>query len=315
MIENESQFNLKETASALEKLLSGTESVRMHEPMSLHTSFRAGGEADLFVETGVMNLCPVLQMLKKDNIPFVILGNGSNILVSDAGYRGAVVHLCEQTTGIGIDGQLLTCDAGQRLSVVAHAAKEASLDGLAFAAGIPGTIGGALVMNAGAFGGEMKDIVESVTAIDLEKADMPEIHLSCAEMHFSYRHSLASEKALCITGVTLRLTAGNQEEIENRMREISQQRTEKQPLNYPSAGSTFKRPEGYFAGKLIMDAGLRGYSVGGAQVAEKHCGFIINKGGATATDIYRLMTQVQEKVYADSGVHLEREVILLGEFE
>lgn len=307
----------------------------MQEPMAEHTTFRAGGTADVFVTSELSCLRSVLQFLKKEKVPFVILGNGSNVLVSDKGYHGVIVRLSEgganraddrstaansdqnqdTNAGILIRENTLICNAGIKLGVAAHAAMEASLEGVAFAAGIPGTVGGALTMNAGAFGGEMKDIAESVTALDLEKDEVPEITLTREEMHFSYRHSIAAERKLCFTGATLKLMPGDRQGIETRMREISTQRTEKQPLNFPSAGSTFKRPEGYFAGKLIMDAGLRGYSVGGAQVSEKHCGFVINKGGATATDIYTLICDVQKTVLENSGVALEREVILLGDFD
>ena len=306
--------NRNEILRDLTNLVADRGSVCADEPMAKHTTFRAGGAADYFVTADSSCLRPVLRFLKSGHIPFVILGNGSNVLVSDAGYHGAVIHLHEGTD-IRIQDNTLTCGAGERLSVVAHAALEQGCDGLVFAAGIPGTIGGALVMNAGAFGGEMKDIVQSVTALDLQNEEIPELTLTNAEMAFSYRHSIASKRSLCFTSAMLKLTPGDKEDIAARMQDISRMRTEKQPLNYPSAGSTFKRPEGFFAGKLIMEAGLKGYSVGGAQVSEKHCGFVINRGGATAADIYTLIKEVQKKVFEQSGVALEREVILLGEFE
>lgn len=287
----------------------GTDNVLCDEPMNRHTTFRIGGAADYFVKPGSPDeLAKVIALCKKENIKYFILGNGSNLLVSDEGYRGMIINIMDNMNSVTVEGTVIKAQAGALLVRVSVIARDNALTGLEFASGIPGTIGGAVYMNAGAYGGEMKDIVESVKAMD-ENGD---IHIfSRSEMEFAYRHSVIADRKLVVLEVTLRLASGSRESIEDRMRELAEARRTKQPLEYPSAGSTFKRPEGYFAGKLIMDAGLRGYSVGGAQVAEKHCGFVINKGGATAMDVVDLIHDVQEKVNKEFGVMLEPEVKIL----
>ncbi len=281
------------------------------EPMKQHTTFRVGGPADVLVMPNREELAEVLSLCKKHDESYYVVGNGSNLLVGDKGIRGVVILITNRMGEIAIDGETIYAGAGATLGQIASRAAAESLTGMEFAAGIPGTVGGAVVMNAGAYGGEMKDILVSATVMteDGEEKEIP-----VEDLDLSYRHSCIPEKKYIVLGVTLRLAKGNVEEIRSKMAELRDQRLTKQPLEYPSAGSTFKRPEGYFAGKLIMDAGLRGYQVGGAQVAEKHCGFVINKGDATAADIVQLMQDVSDKVEAEFGVTLEPEVKLLGEF-
>ncbi len=298
------------------------EQILADENMSAHTTFRVGGAADIFVEIdSAASLAKALGILKSEgltrlNTDFYILGNGSNLLVSDSGLRGVVLHLSKQFDHIRVEGTMLVCEAGATLAAIARKACENGLDGFSFAAGIPGSLGGAIVMNAGAYGGEMKQVVKSVRLMNM---DGEIIEKSAEEMHFSYRHSLVKESMslspLVVLEVTIALTEGRRENIQAQMEALAGKRREKQPLEYPSAGSTFKRPEGYFAGKLIDDAGLRGFSVGSAQVSEKHCGFVINRDNATAADIHALILEVQRRVKASSGVVLEPEVILLGNFE
>ncbi|MBQ8488904.1 MAG: UDP-N-acetylmuramate dehydrogenase [Pseudobutyrivibrio sp.] len=283
--------------------------VLTEEPMKAHTTFRIGGPADIYVEPAYSDIADILLFLKGENVPFTVIGNGSNLLVSDAGIEGVVIALGKKSSAITISGDTIVAEAGALLSTVANAAADAGLTGLEFASGIPGSLGGAVYMNAGAYGGEIKDVLESVTVIntDLEKQIFtPE------DLDLSYRHSILMEKGGFVTDVTIKLAQGNTDEIKGRIEEIRNQRVSKQPLNYPSAGSTFKRPEGYFAGKLIDDAGLRGYSVGGAQVSEKHCGFVINKDNATASDVLKLMHNVDDIVYNKFGVHLTPEVRIIG---
>lgn len=281
------------------------------EPMKLHTTFRVGGPADVLVTPDLACLKAVVALCRQYEEPFYIVGNGSNLLVGDKGVRGVVIVIAGQLGEICCDGEVITAGAGATLGQIAGRAAEAGLSGMEFAAGIPGTVGGAVVMNAGAYGGEMKDIVTSVLVLDKEGNEK---ELSLEELDLGYRHSCIIEKEYIVLKVVLKLTKGETSEIRAKMAELREQRVSKQPLEYPSAGSTFKRPEGYFAGKLIMDAGLRGYQVGGAQVAEKHCGFVINKENATAEDIVTLMQNVSDKVEEQFGVKLEPEVKLLGEF-
>ena len=239
------------------------------------------------------------------------MGNGSNLLVGDKGFRGVVIQLYKNFDGLEIEGTKVTAKSGAMLIRVAKEAGKAGLTGLEFASGIPGTIGGAMVMNAGAYGGEMKDVVRAVTVLTKDGEIKT---LTGEEMNFRYRGSVVEDKGYIVLEAVMELTEGNLEEILGRMDELSIQRRTKQPIEYPSAGSTFKRPEGYFAGKLIQDADLRGYQVGGAQVSEKHCGFVINAGGATAADVMQLMKDVSEKVNEQFGVTLEPEVKRIGEF-
>ena len=304
----------KNTCNIYDKVVDivGEENVHNDEPMSRHTTFRIGGNADYFVKPGNADeVAAVIAVCREYNIPYFILGNGSNLLVSDDGYRGMIINIMDNMDSVTVDGRIITAQAGAMLVRVSVMARDNALTGLEFASGIPGTIGGAVYMNAGAYGGEMKNVVKTVRAID-EYGRIYE--LDSEKMDFSYRHSIVEERKLIVLEVTLELEHGSREAIDDRMKELAEARRSKQPLEYPSAGSTFKRPEGYFAGKLIMDAGLRGYSVGGAQVAEKHCGFVINKGGATASDVVELIRDVQHDVDDKFGVTLEPEVKMLGEF-
>lgn len=295
----------------LQKLLGETK-VLTEEPMASHTTFRIGGPADYFVlPENAEELKSVLKLCEEEQMPYFILGNGSNLLVGDQGFRGVVIQLYKNFDGIEIQGTTVRARAGAMLIRVAKEAARAGLTGLEFASGIPGTVGGAMVMNAGAYGGEMKDVVTCVLVLTKDG----EIRtLGNEEMKFRYRGSVIEDEGYIVLETVMELQEGNVEEIQSRMEELSLQRKTKQPIEYPSAGSTFKRPEGYFAGKLIMDAGLRGYRVGGAQVSEKHCGFVINAGGATAADVMQLMKDVSEKVEEKFGVGLEPEVKRIGQF-
>ena len=290
----------------------GGENVRRQEPMSLHTTFRIGGPADLFVMPGsIQAVADSIRICKETQTPYAVIGNGSNLLVSDAGYRGVIIQIGRNLNQITGNGEKIRAQAGAMLSVIAKTALSESLTGFEFASGIPGTLGGAVVMNAGAYGGEMKDVLTEVTVLTREG----EIRTIPAEkLEMGYRTSLAAKNGWIILEAVLRFQKGDAEAIRSRMEELKVQRVTKQPLDLPSAGSTFKRPEGYFAGKLIMDAGLRGFTVGGAQISEKHCGFVVNKGGATAEDVRNLICAVQKKVQEDAGVKLEPEVKFLGEF-
>ena len=293
--------------------LLGEEKVKVNEPMNRHTTFRIGGPADCFLlPSSHEELHEIIKVCSDEKLPYFILGNGSNLLVSDAGYRGVIIQLYRNYGEITAEGNMIRAKAGALLSQIAAAAKNASLTGFEFAGGIPGTLGGAVVMNAGAYGGEMKDILKEVTVMT-EKGEI--LTLPAEELEMGYRTSIIKKKGYLVLGAVIVLEQGEQEVIKARMKELTEQRVSKQPLEYPSAGSTFKRPEGYFAGKLIMDAGLCGYQTGGAQVSEKHCGFVINKGNATATDVCRLMKDVQDKVKEQFGVTLEPEVKFLGDFE
>ena len=298
----------------LEKLqnMIGEAKVLVNEPMASHTTFRIGGPADYFVmpET-IEELANVLKLCKEEQMPYFILGNGSNLLVGDKGFRGVVIQLYKNFDGLQIEGTTVTAKAGAMLIRVAKESGKAGLTGLEFASGIPGTIGGAMVMNAGAYGGEMKDVVTAVTVLTKDGEIKT---LTGEEMNFRYRGSVVEDEAYIVLEAVMELQEGNLEEIQARIDELSVQRRTKQPIEFPSAGSTFKRPEGYFAGKLIQDADLRGYQVGGAQVSEKHCGFVINAGGATAADVMQLMQDVSDKVQAQFGVALEPEVKRIGEF-
>ena len=287
------------------------EDILFGEQMQDHTTFRIGGEAACFVKiSNAEQLMKLIPYFKKVDTPYFILGNGSNLLVSDKGYDGVILQVADKFARIETQGSVLKVQAGAMLSQVARYAMEHSLSGLEFASGIPGTIGGGVVMNAGAYEGEMKQLVESVTVLNDEGEIM---ELDNSTMEFGYRSSIIKNRHFIVLEVCLRLQQGIQQEILTKMEELSEKRREKQPLAYPSAGSTFKRPEGYFAGKLIMDAGLRGYSIGGARVSEKHCGFVINTGKATAEDVAEVIKEIQDRVKDRFGVMLEREVIYLGE--
>lgn len=282
------------------------------EPMKAHTTFRVGGPADYFVlPKTAEEVAEVIRICKKYDVPYLVEGNGSNLLVGDGGIRGVVLQVFKLMSNISIDGDRITAQAGASLAQVANSALAESLTGFEFAAGIPGTLGGAVVMNAGAYGGEMKDVLESVKVLT-EDGEVQE--LNAEELKLGYRTSIIPEKHYIVLEATILLKKGKQEDIRGYMDELRKKRIDKQPLEYPSAGSTFKRPEGHFAGKLIQDAGLKGFTVGGAQVSEKHSGFVINRGDATAADILSLMEQVTERVKKDSGVTLEPEVKRVGEF-
>lgn len=286
--------------------------VLVEEPMSKHTTFRIGGVADIFVTPAISKIAEVMQIAKEYEIPVTIIGNGSNLLVGDKGIRGLVVSFGRAAEELRVDGTSITIGAGTLLSKAAQLAAKEGLSGMEFAAGIPGSLGGAIVMNAGAYGGEMKDIVEAVTVLDAEGKIQ---RLTNEEMDFSYRHSCIVEKDYIVLSATVKLIPQDEMLIRAQMDDFKMRRVEKQPLEYPSAGSTFKRPEGYFAGKLIEDAGLKGYAVGDAEVSVKHSGFVINKGKATAKDVLQLIKDVQDKVYDMFQVKLEPEVKMLGEFE
>ena len=290
----------------------GSDNVYRNEPMKRHTTFRIGGPADYY-------LCPhsakeiqkVVEICREEKLPYFILGNGSNLLVSDQGYRGVVIQLWKNVSDIRVEGCLIHAKAGASLAKIAAEALEEGLTGMEFAAGIPGTLGGAVVMNAGAYGGEMKDILKEVLVMDQQGRIFT---LEKKDLKLGYRTSAVKEKGYIVLAAVLELRPGDREEIRKLMEDLKQKRVEKQPLDLPSAGSTFKRPEGYFAGKLIMDAGLRGFSVGGAQVSEKHCGFVVNTGGASASDVLTLIREVQKRVREKFGVELETEVKFLEEF-
>ena len=291
----------------------GKEQVLFEEPMKSHTTFRIGGPAEVFImPKSVKQVQMAVKICQEEQIPYFILGNGSNLLVSDRGYRGVIIQMDRNMGEIQVEGTEIQAAAGALLSSIAVAARRESLTGFEFAGGIPGTLGGAVVMNAGAYGGEIKDVLKEVTVMD---GDGKIFTLPASELEMGYRTSIIKTAGYLVLSARITLSRGKEEDIKARTRELSEMRTQKQPLDYPSAGSTFKRPEGYFAGKLIMDSGLRGYSVGGAMVSVKHCGFVINKGNATAEDVVSLMKHVTEVVQEKYGVTLEPEVKFLGEFD
>ena len=294
-----------------ERLMSITDNVLFDEEMSAHTTFRIGGRADAFVNvSGALEIEKIIHFCRDTETPYMILGNGSNVLVSDAGIRGVVIHIGKNMSACRIDGETVYADAGILMSSLAKQILEANLTGFEFAAGIPGTLGGGIFMNAGAYGGELKDIIESVTFICPDGLIKTE---TADKLDFGYRHSKFSDGGCTILSCKLKLRKGNYDDIKSIMADLAARRAEKQPLNFPSAGSTFKRPEGHFAGKLIQDAGLMGYTVGGAMVSDKHAGFVVNKGGATAKDVEDLIRHIQKTVMDKFGVQLEPEVRLIGE--
>lgn len=287
------------------------EAILENEPMSKHTTFRIGGNADLFVSPKVNQIADVMALAKAYDVPVTVVGNGSNLLVGDKGIRGLVLSIGKDAEEIQVDGSCMIVSAGALLSKIAAEAAKRSLTGFEFAAGIPGTLGGAIVMNAGAYGGEIKNVLISATVLTPEGEIL---ELSNGELELSYRHSCIPERGYIVLEAVLEFMPGEESMIREKMAELKKSRIEKQPLEFPSAGSTFKRPEGYFAGKLIQDAELRGYSVGGAQVSEKHCGFVVNKGEATAKDVLSLIEDVKRIVYDKFQVELEPEVKMIGEF-
>lgn len=302
-------------STTVQNILAGfvpKERIFLNEPMKKHTTFQVGGNADcLILIEKEEEFVSLIRYLNQIEIPYLVLGNGSNLLVSDDGFRGVVLKTKGSFSEITVDGEQITAQAGVLLSQVAKAAYEQGLTGLEFAAGIPGTVGGAVVMNAGAYGGEMSQVVSQVQVIDKSGEILT---MDNSSMEFGYRKSAIKNHPFVVMQVTFQLQKGDKEQIKAKMDELASARREKQPLEFPSAGSTFKRPEGYFAGKLIMDAGFRGYTLGGAQVSEKHCGFVINKGNATAQDISDLMKEVSDGVYEKFNVRLEPEVIKIGSF-
>lgn len=298
---------------ALLEKLSGctTKEIKVNELMSKHTTFRIGGPADyLATPTNVDELLALINIAKENELPITLIGNGSNLLVRDKGIRGLVIKIANQMAGESIEGNVLTFDAGISLALASHKAAKLGFTGMEFASGIPGTIGGAAYMNAGAYDGEMKNIIKSVRIL---KEDGTIEELSDEEMQFGYRKSVIQGTKDIVVSVTVELTPGDKQAIYAKMADFNERRTSKQPLDKPSAGSTFKRPPGYFAGTLIDQAGLKGYTVGGAQVSEKHAGFVINIGDATCADVLQLIKDVQDKIMEINGVKLETEVLVLGE--
>lgn len=301
-----------EAFTASLKAAAGAEHIFENEPMERHTSFRIGGPADYFVAPASPEaLRNVLLAAREREVPVFIMGNGSNLLVSDSGYRGMVVQIGKEMNRIDTAGDAIEAQAGALLSVISRAALSEGLTGLEFAGGIPGSLGGACVMNAGAYDGEMRMTIRSARILD---EDLNIRELSAEEMELGYRSSIFQRKKWIVLSARMELRRGDPEKIRERMEELRARRTSKQPLDLPSAGSTFKRPEGHFAGKLIMEAGLRGYRVGGASVSEKHCGFVVNDRHASASDVYRLIGDVRRIVADYSGITLEPEVRFLGEF-
>ena len=281
------------------------------EPMAKHTSFRIGGPADLLAQPAdEVELAALLQVASEHAVPVTLIGNGSNLLVRDKGIRGLVIKLGNLFSGVEVCGNTLTFGCGVSLAMASKKAASLSLSGLEFAVGIPGTIGGAVYMNAGAYDGEMAKVVIKVRVMD-EQGKTSE--LAASELDFAYRHTALQNSGRIVTSVTVSLVPGDADAIAAKMADFSQRRISKQPLELPSAGSMFKRPPGYFAGTLIDQTGLKGYTVGGAQVSTKHAGFVVNIGGATASDVLQLISDVQSKVFAAHGVHLEPEVLVLGE--
>ena len=296
----------------LKELLNISPNVVFDEPMSTHTSFRIGGNADAFVSAeSAEEIRSLVSFCKEKGIPYMFMGNGSNMLVSDKGIRGLVIQVGNGMQKCSIEGDTVYAQAGILMSKLAHGILRSELSGFESLSGIPGTLGGGIYMNAGAYGGEIKDVAEEITYIDND-GNIKTINGDGAD--FSYRHSVFEENGYIILSAKLKLKKGNYDDIKSAMTDYNKRRADKQPLNMPSAGSTFKRPEGYFAGKLIQDSGLMGYSVGGAQVSEKHAGFVVNKGGATAKDVLELIEYIKNTVREKFGVELTPEVRLVGEF-
>ena len=293
-------------------LITGEENILKDEPMSAHTTFRIGGPADYFaMPSSAEEIRRIVSLCIEREIPYYIIGNGSNLLVADKGYRGVIIQIFKNMRDIRTEGETVTAQAGALLSKVAAAAYDAGLTGFEFASGIPGTLGGAVRMNAGAYGGEMSQVLKSA---DVLTAEGEVLTIPVEEMKMGYRTSIVSRMDYVVLGAQLVLSRGSKEDIRAKMDELKEKRVSKQPLEFGSAGSTFKRPEGYFAGKLIEDAGLRGFRIGNAQVSEKHCGFVINRGGATAAEVAELMDHIIRRVEETSGVRLQPEVKKIGEF-
>ncbi len=291
------------------KKIAGEDNVLRDVPMSKHCTFRTGGNAALFVSpSGATQLMDIVSFARLNNVPYYVIGNGSNLLVDDAGYDGVIIHIGKNMSSVDVVDNVIIAMAGASLAKTASVAYEHGLAGLEFASGIPGSVGGAVYMNAGAYGGEMKDVVTATTYID-KRGHMGMVKGD--EHQFDYRKSVFGDGDIILM-TTFELKPGDKDEIAVKMADFNGRRRDKQPLDMPNAGSTFKRPEGHFAGKLIEDCGLRGYSIGGAQVSEKHCGFVVNKGDATTEDILKLIEHIQDTVYQKFGVMLETEVKYLG---
>lgn len=302
-------------SSAMLETLQGyvpEENIHLQEPMAAHTTFRVGGPAECLIEIeNAEQLQKVQRYLRQVEYPFSVVGNGSNLLVSDKGYQGIILQIGRKMSDITVDGNVITAKSGASLAQVAVTAWKNGLTGLEFASGIPGTVGGGVVMNAGAYGGELAQVV---TYVQVLGADGELLMLDNETMEFGYRRSTIRKRPFIVTEVTFELIPGEAGEIKAKMDELAVRRREKQPLEFPSAGSTFKRPEGHFAGELIMNAGLRGFQVGGARVSDKHCGFVINTGNASAADIMDVIWEVQRRVKERFHVELEPEVVFLGDF-
>lgn len=293
------------------KLKETSKNISFNEEMKNHTTFKIGGPADIFIRPeSAEEIQKIIDLCKENDTPCMIIGNGSNMLVSDGGIRGVVVQIGSAMSDCRIDGEKVYAEAGIMMSSLAKKILDASLAGFEFASGIPGTLGGGIYMNAGAYGGELKDIIEEVTYIGRDNKIKTAKN---SELGFGYRRSMFEDGGRVILSCVMKLKRGNKDEIAAKMSEYTKKRNEKQPVTMPSAGSTFKRPEGYFAGKLIQDAGLMGFSIGGAQVSEKHAGFVVNKGGATARDVLELIGHIQKTVSDKFGVWLEPEVRLIGD--
>ena len=294
-----------------EEILKISPKALFDEPMSNHTSFKIGGSADAFVSVESKDeIKALIAYCKENDVPYLIMGNGSNMLVGDGGIRGVVIQIGSGMQHCEADGEMVYAEAGVLMSKLANVILRAELTGFETLCGIPGTLGGGIYMNAGAYGGEIKDVVTEVTYLT---SDGEFVTAKNADLDFAYRHSIFCDKNYVILSALLKLTKGNYDEIKASMSDYNKRRNDKQPINMPSAGSTFKRPDGYFAGKLIQDCGLMGYTIGGAQVSEKHAGFIVNIGGATAADILALIQHVQAVVKRETGVDLEPEVKIMGE--
>ena len=286
--------------------------IKYDEPMKNHTSIKVGGKADIYMEPeNIDELVKFIGRLKEKDILYYLFGNGTNVLISDEGIRGAVIKIGDKIADVRVEGNTIIAESGALFSSISKLAAEHSFAGLEFANGIPGSVGGAISMNAGAYGMEVKDVVEKAEILD-NKLNLRT--LSNKQMKFGYRKSIISKESYIVTKVFFNLKAGNINEIRKLMTELNQKRQAKQPIEFPSAGSVFKRPEGYYAGKLIEDAGLKGMAIGGAEISDKHCGFIINKGNATSKDIYNLIVHIQKTIYERYGVKLETEVKLIGKF-
>lgn len=287
------------------------EQILLNESMKKHTSFRIGGPADIMVVPhNTEQVKTAIEIFKAHNIPYFIMGRGSNLLVRDKGIRGGVIKLADGFSKAKVTDRQIQAQAGILLSSLSNLALRAELTGLEFASGIPGTLGGAVAMNAGAYGGEIKDVIEKVIVLD---ENQKVLSFTNSEMNFGYRKSIVQNTKMIVLEVYMTLEKGNYQESKEKIKELTKRRREKQPLNYPSAGSTFKRPVGYYAGKLIQDSGLKGMRVGNAQISELHSGFIINMGDATAEDVIKLIEKVKTRVYDRFGVNLEPELKIIGE--